>query len=176
MERTGTVHSQHSKPCAETELSFSLSFSCLPWEWGLSLLSPLLSPKLSHEVTASWQACLSVRGLNGNNALCSGGWWGSGPVPGRAALNCKWVIVLAGLSVPIDNLVYVMQDLLLVCMYIYFFIDGKEFPVWSLDQEDPLEKGMATNSSLRAWRIPQTEEPGGLTVHGVAKSQTGLSD
>ena len=28
---------------------------------------------------------------------------------------------------------------------------------------------MATNSSLRAWRIPWTEEPGGLTVHGVAK-------
>ena len=28
--------------------------------------------------------------------------------------------------------------------------------------EDPLEKEMATNSSLRAWRIPWTEEPGGL--------------
>ena len=34
--------------------------------------------------------------------------------------------------------------------------------------EDPLEKGMATHSSILAWRIPQTEEPGGLhTVHGV---------
>ena len=34
--------------------------------------------------------------------------------------------------------------------------------VQSLGWEDPLEKGMATNSSLLAWRIPWTEEPGGL--------------
>jgi len=31
-----------------------------------------------------------------------------------------------------------------------------------LGQEDPLEKGMATHSSILAWRIPWTEEPGGL--------------
>ena len=41
----------------------------------------------------------------------------------------------------------------------------------SLGLEDPLEKGMATHSSILAWRIPWTEEPGRL-VHGVAKSQT----
>ena len=41
-----------------------------------------------------------------------------------------------------------------------------------LDQEDPLEKGMATHSSILAWRIPWMEEPGGATVHGVTKSQT----
>ena len=34
--------------------------------------------------------------------------------------------------------------------------------VQSLDQEDPLEKGMATYSSVLAWRIPWTEEPGEL--------------
>ena len=34
--------------------------------------------------------------------------------------------------------------------------------VQSLGWEDPLEKGMATHSSLLAWRIPWTEEPGGL--------------
>ena len=34
--------------------------------------------------------------------------------------------------------------------------------VQSLGQEDPLEKGMATHSSILAWRIPWTEEPGGL--------------
>ena len=33
--------------------------------------------------------------------------------------------------------------------------------VWSLGPEDPLEKGMATHSSILAWRIPWTEEPGG---------------
>ena len=38
----------------------------------------------------------------------------------------------------------------------------KETQVWSLGQEEPLEKGMATYSSILAWRIPWTEEPGGL--------------
>ena len=45
--------------------------------------------------------------------------------------------------------------------------------VQSLGQKDPLEKEMATHSSMLAWRIPWTEEPGGLhTVHEVTKSQT----
>ena len=35
-------------------------------------------------------------------------------------------------------------------------------PVWSLGQEDPLEKEMATHSSTLAWRMPWMEEPGGL--------------
>jgi len=40
----------------------------------------------------------------------------------------------------------------------------------SLGPEDPLEKEMTTHSSIIAWEIPWTEEPGGLyTVHGVAK-------
>ena len=43
--------------------------------------------------------------------------------------------------------------------------------VQSLGQEDPLEKGMATHSSRLAWRIPWTEEPGGIG-YGVTKSQT----
>ena len=38
----------------------------------------------------------------------------------------------------------------------------QETQVQSLGQEDPLEKGMATHSSIPAWRIPWTEEPGGL--------------
>ena len=42
--------------------------------------------------------------------------------------------------------------------------------------EDPLEKGMATHSSITAWRIPWTEEPGGLQSTGSQKSQTWLSD
>ena len=36
--------------------------------------------------------------------------------------------------------------------------------VQSLGQEDPLEEGTATHSSILAWRIPWTEEPGGLGV------------
>ena len=41
-----------------------------------------------------------------------------------------------------------------------------EMQVRSLGREDPLEKGMATHSSILAWRIPWTEEPGGLWSMG----------
>ena len=53
-----------------------------------------------------------------------------------------------------------------------------ETPVQSLGHEDPLEKEMATHSSILAWQIPWTEEPGGLKVsqkkvghHLVTKQQ-----
>ena len=42
----------------------------------------------------------------------------------------------------------------------------QETQVQSLDKEDPLEKGMATHSNILAWRIPWTEEPGGLQSMG----------
>ena len=48
----------------------------------------------------------------------------------------------------------------------------QETRLQSLGREDTLEKGMATHSSILAWRIPWTEEPGGLRSIGVAKSQT----
>ena len=47
--------------------------------------------------------------------------------------------------------------------------------VRSLGQEDPLEKEMATHSGILAWRIPWTQEPGGLQSMGQ-QSQTQLSD
>ena len=53
----------------------------------------------------------------------------------------------------------------------------RETWVQSLGREDPLEKEMVTHSSILAWKIPWTEEPGRLqSVHGVAKSQTRLSE
>ena len=49
--------------------------------------------------------------------------------------------------------------------------------VQSLDQEDPLEKGLATHSSILVWRIPWTQESGGLqSMDRVAKSQTQRTD
>ena len=51
----------------------------------------------------------------------------------------------------------------------------QETEVQVLDREDLLEKKMATHSSILVWRIPWTEEPGGL-VHGVTKSWKHLSD
>jgi len=44
-----------------------------------------------------------------------------------------------------------------------------EDPVQSLDWRDPLEKGMATQSSILTWRIPWTEEPGRLQSLGSQK-------
>ena len=52
-------------------------------------------------------------------------------------------------------------------------VEAQEMWVQSLGWEDPLEEGMATHSSILAWRILWTEEPGGL-LHRVAKSQIEL--
>ena len=52
----------------------------------------------------------------------------------------------------------------------------QETQVQSQGQEDSLEKGMATHSSILAWRIPWTVEPGWLQSMGSQKSQTQLSD
>ena len=51
----------------------------------------------------------------------------------------------------------------------------QETLVWSLGREYPLEKGMATHSSILAWRIPWTEETGELQSMG-SQSQTRLRD
>ena len=51
-------------------------------------------------------------------------------------------------------------------------LESKEIQVRSLGQEDPLEDGMATHSSILAWRIPMDRGAWWDTIHGVAKSQT----
>ena len=48
--------------------------------------------------------------------------------------------------------------------------------VRSLGWEDPLEEGMATHSSILAWRIPIDRGAWQATVHGITKSQTLLSN
>ena len=45
----------------------------------------------------------------------------------------------------------------------------QEMKFQSLGQEDPLEEAMATHSSILAWRIPWTEEPGGLQSMGLQR-------
>ena len=49
----------------------------------------------------------------------------------------------------------------------------QEKQVQSLGQEDPLEKEMATHSSILAWEIPWTEEPGGLRSMGLQRVNLG---
>ena len=50
----------------------------------------------------------------------------------------------------------------------------QETQVQSLGRDDPLEKEMATHSSMFAWKIPWTEKPGRPRSMGSQKSQTGL--
>ena len=65
--------------------------------------------------------------------------------------------------------------------YLLFRLKGKESTwmretwVRSLGWDNPLEKGLATHSSILAWRIPWTEEPGGLQSKG-SRRQTWLGD
>ena len=47
-----------------------------------------------------------------------------------------------------------------------------EMPVWSLGQDDPLQKEMETHSSTLTWKIPRTEEPDRLQSMGSQKSQS----
>ena len=60
------------------------------------------------------------------------------------------------------NTVYQASNASLVAQLVKNLPAMQETWVWSLGWEDPLEKGMATHSSILSWRIPQTEEPGGL--------------
>ena len=62
-------------------------------------------------------------------------------------------------------MVYIWKDYFLaylVAQLIKNLPAMQEIPVWFLGQEDPLEKGKATHSNILAWRIPWTEESGGL--------------
>ena len=85
----------------------------------------------------------------GKEPTCNAGDSGSTPGSGRSAgerlgypLQCSWASLVAQL---VKNLPAMQETW-----------------VRSLGWEDPLEKGKATHSSILAWRIPWTEEPGGL--------------
>ena len=60
----------------------------------------------------------------------------------------------------------------LVVQLVKYLRAMQETQVWFLGQEDPLEKEMATHSSILAWRIPWTEEPGRLQSMGSQESDT----
>ena len=80
---------------------------------------------------------------------------------------------------PVANLavgeVYQVLGASLVAQMVKNLPAMQETRVWSLGWEDPLEKGMATHSSILAWRIPWTEEAGRLQSMGP-QSQTQMSN
>ena len=90
------------------------------------------------------------------------------PFEGRKKTWKTWVILLCWALVgnPVSLVTQLVKNLPAM----------RETWVWSLGWEDPLEKGMATLSSILAWRIPWTEEPDGLQSMGVAKSWIQLSN
>ena len=63
-------------------------------------------------------------------------------------------------------------DSSLVAQWQRIHLPMQEMGVRFLGQEDPLEEEMATHSSVLVWKIPRTEEPGGLQSLGLQKSQT----
>ena len=64
---------------------------------------------------------------------------------------------------------YVIFSLFLVAQRLKRLPTMRETQVRSLGWEDPLEKEMATHSSILAWRIPWIEEPGGLQSTGLQR-------
>ena len=96
-------------------------------------------------------------GSEGKESACNAGDPGSIPGLGRSLggglgnpLQYSWASLVAQM---VKNLP-AMQEL-------------QETQVRSLSQEDPLEEGMATHSSIIAWRLPWTEEPGWLQSTGL---------
>ena len=128
-----------------------------------------------HGVTKDWTrwvikhstAVPCSQGFPGSSAgiesTCSAGDPGSIPGPG---------------SSPGEGIGYPLQDsfAFLVAQMVKNLPAMCKTWVRSLGWEHPLEKGMATNSSIVAWRIPMDSRAWQATIHGVAKNQTQLSD
>ena len=80
--------------------------------------------------------------------------------------------IIVGFSISPCNSISFPSYILKLCYQSIVFpsgSDGKEIWVRSLSWENPQEKGLATHSSILAWRIPWTEEPGGLWSMGLER-------
>ena len=108
--------------------------------------------------------------------------WKKGGIGTRAplALHCLAMPALALQPQTFSHVCVCVYMYVCVCVYILVAQTVKNLPAMqdtqfqSLGQEDPLEKGMATYSRILAWRVPWTEEPGGLQPMG-SQSRNPLS-
>ena len=83
-------------------------------------------------------------------------------------LHYRWWVAVGAFWKPILPCIsYIMVTYLWV-----FHLSMQQTRVWSLGWEGPLEKEMATHSSILAWRIPWTGEPGGLQSMGLQRVDT----
>ena len=83
---------------------------------------------------------------------------------------CLYIHIL---SIVIISASHLVLRMLKICLPMQ---ETQETWIKPLGGEDHLEEEMATHSSILAWKIPQTDEPGRASVHVVAKSWTQLSD
>ena len=82
---------------------------------------------------------------------------------------CECVCVCVCIYIYIHIYIYIYIWASLIAQSVKNLSAMQETQVRSLGGEDPLDKGMATHSSILAWRIPWTEEPGGLRSIGLQK-------
>ena len=94
-------------------------------------------------------------------------WWDG--IPWVSLLSCPWLPQSAGSPVLAHWLRKGSPGAMKGLPWCLILPAMRETRVQSLGQEDPLEKEMATHSSIPAWRIPWTEEPGGLQSMGSQK-------
>ena len=137
-------------------------------QFSRSVVSNSLRP---HGLYSLWNSLWQNTGVGGLSLL-----QGIFPTQGlnRGILHCRRILYHWATR---ENNRYISQKLQLwhikdSAQMIKNLPEMQETQVQSLGWEDPLEKGMATHSSILAWRIPWTE----ITVHGVTKSWTWLSD
>ena len=146
---------------------YSVIHGC--WKW-----SPVTTPRperSTHTVLKGYSRRMarSLAGLASyTRHFCSGPGWseaslqsvyqGEGKRPKLSLLSCQDFIGTSWAS--------------LVAQTVKNVPEMTETRPQSLGWEDPLEKGMATHSSILAWRIPWTEEPGGIQSMGSQESDT----
>ena len=83
-----------------------------------------------------------------------------------------WIKILSSRGHKSDAFHHKLCTRKYTCLTVYPLNCSAGDPVQFLGQEDPLEKGMATHSSILAWRIPVERGARQATVHGVVKIQT----
>ena len=150
--------------CDLSSLSVGWPAFLVAWDWGVFQGVGFSVLKLGHLQASMFQVVIipsawvqewgqSIKQETQSIGItCLGTQWDQRRIPDHVCLTSETTVIY---HLGVDSLYY---------MYLFIFK--------SLGQENPLEKIMATHSSILAWRIPWTEEPRRPTVCGVTESDT----
>ena len=135
---------------------------CEPWQYGFEGIPCHCIPSFNHPPSCRFKSDRACSTIFSSFLL----------TPPAFSLSCGWLCLLKTAVIHLAHIKRlwwasrgsVAKNLPLLRKTWVRFLGG----------EDPLEKGMATHSSILAWRIPRTKEPWWATVHGVARSQIQL--